>query len=56
VGLDPIEDQQLAGAIMKVGSLPFVWTVIAVWWIRWAAAERNEDTGYRIAARSGPTS
>lgn len=43
VGLDPVEDQQLAGAIMKVGALPVIWITIAVIWIRWANAERDRD-------------
>jgi putative membrane protein len=36
VGLSAIADQQLAGAIMKVGSLPVIWTVIVVLWVRWS--------------------
>ncbi|HWL44242.1 MAG TPA: cytochrome c oxidase assembly protein [Ilumatobacter sp.] len=43
VGLSPLDDQQLAGAIMKVGSLPVIWAVIVVLWVRWATAERNAD-------------
>ncbi len=52
VGLDTLEDQQLAGAIMKVGGFPIVWSVIMVIWVRWATRERNNDTPIR---RSRPT-
>ena len=38
--LDPLDDQQLAGAIMKVGALPVVWITMAVIWLRWATADR----------------
>jgi cytochrome c oxidase assembly factor CtaG len=41
VGLDPITDQQLAGAIMKVGSLPVIWLVMGTLWMRWAMADRG---------------
>ncbi len=36
-------DQQLAGIVMKLGSIPIVWTTIAVLWFRWFATERAED-------------
>ena len=52
VGLDTLEDQQLAGAIMKVGGFPIVWSVIMVIWVRWATRERNNDTPIR---RSRPS-
>jgi putative membrane protein len=52
VGLDALEDQQLAGAIMKVGGFPIVWSVIMVIWVKWATRERNNDTPIR---RSRPT-
>jgi len=58
VGLDTLEDQQLAGAIMKVGGFPIVWSVIMVIWVRWATRERNNDTPIRRsrpAAVSDPT-
>jgi putative membrane protein len=44
VGLDALDDQQLAGALMKVGAVPVIWVVIAVIWIRWANAERGDDS------------
>lgn len=34
-------DQQLAGIVMKLGSIPVIWTSIAVIWFRWAATERR---------------
>jgi len=37
IGIEPLADQQIAGAIMKVGTLPVIWTVMAVLWARWAS-------------------
>ena len=34
-----LEDQQLAGIIMKIGTIPIVWSTIAVLWFRWSARE-----------------
>jgi putative membrane protein len=57
VGLDVLDDQQLAGAIMKVGAVPIIWTVIAVIWIRWANTERSDDiASIRTAAHDAATS
>jgi putative membrane protein len=36
-----LSDQQLAGAIMKIGNIPIVWTVMAVLFFRWATLERE---------------
>jgi len=36
-----LSDQQLAGAIMKIGNIPIVWTVMAVLFFRWATVERD---------------
>jgi putative membrane protein len=33
-------DQQMAGIVMKLGSIPVVWSTITVLWFRWAASER----------------
>jgi putative membrane protein len=59
IGLNPIDDQQLAGVIMKIGNLPVVWATMAVIWFRWyqqdqAVAERRRRA--RAAARraTGP--
>ena len=35
VGLTPLHDQQLAGVIMKLASIPVVWTAMGVIWFRW---------------------
>ncbi len=35
VGLTPLDDQQLAGVVMKIGSIPVIWTVMGVIWFRW---------------------
>ncbi len=37
--LTAVEDQQLAGIIMKIATIPIVWSVIAVLWFRWTAQE-----------------
>lgn len=36
-------DQQLAGIVMKLGSIPVIWSTIAVIWFRWVARERATD-------------
>ena len=56
VGLDPLDDQQLAGAIMKVGALPVIWITMAVIWVRWATADRSTDqrAGRNRAPTAGP--
>lgn len=37
--LTAVEDQQLAGIIMKIATIPVIWTTIAVLWFRWSARE-----------------
>ncbi len=37
--LTALEDQQLAGIVMKIGTIPVVWSTIAVLWFRWSARE-----------------
>jgi putative membrane protein len=37
--LTAVEDQQLAGIIMKIATIPVIWTTIAVLWFRWTARE-----------------
>jgi putative membrane protein len=61
----PIEDQQLAGALMKVGNIPILWTVIAVVFMK-SLIDQNrsdrslhevDDDGNRVSsppAGSGP--
>jgi putative membrane protein len=38
-GFDAISDQQLAGAIMKVGGTFYLWGIITVLFFRWAASQ-----------------
>ncbi len=40
-----LNDQQLAGAIMKIGNIPVVWTVIAVLFFKWATIDRDGPPG-----------
>lgn len=44
-GLTALEDQQLAGLIMKIGGGLLLWTIIAVVFFRWAADE--DRSGHR---------
>ena len=37
--LTAVEDQQLAGIIMKIATIPIIWSTIAVLWFRWTARE-----------------
>lgn len=43
-GLTTLEDQQLAGLIMKIGGGLLLWLVIAVVFFRWAAEEDRANT------------
>ena len=55
-GLGVTEDQQLAGAIMKVGGSVFLWTIIVwIWFKRFSANHRNEHN-YRRAPSAIPAS
>ncbi|MBU1492866.1 MAG: cytochrome c oxidase assembly protein [Actinobacteria bacterium] len=46
-GLSVIDDQLIAGLIMKIGGGLFLWTLIATIWFKWAAADER-------TARRGP--
>lgn len=35
------EDQQMAGIVMKLATIPVIWTTIAVLWFRWAKSEET---------------
>lgn len=37
--LTALEDQQLAGIVMKIATIPIIWSTIAVLWFRWSATE-----------------
>lgn len=47
-GLDALQDQQIAGIIMKTGSGVILWLLITVLFFRWAAEEERRD---RTSAR-----
>lgn len=44
MGISTIGDQQMAGAIMKIGSIPVIWTVMFIWWARWSIAQQRADS------------
>lgn len=48
VWLSPIEDQQFAGVLMKIGNLPIIWAVMGVIWFRWYQLE-NKRPAHRAA-------
>jgi putative membrane protein len=41
-GFDAVSDQQLAGALMKVGNIPLIWPVIGGLFLRWAQSSSAE--------------
>lgn len=51
-GLDALADQQAAGLVMKFGTTPVVWGVIAVMWWRWWLAEGADRRGPRAGRSS----
>lgn len=63
-GIDAGDDQQAAGIMMKIGSVPVVWGYIFVTFSRWALRERDENvrpdrvvaTGHANDGRPVPTS
>ncbi len=42
-GLSARADQQLAGIVMKLGTIPVVWGTLGTMWFRWASRERPAD-------------
>ena len=52
-GLDPLADQQIAGLVMKLGGGVILWTMIAIVFFRWAAAEERNRTSTRAVAAVG---
>jgi cytochrome c oxidase assembly factor CtaG len=52
MGFSALNDQQLAGAFMKVGNIPVIWSVIAVMFVRWWKQERASDV---VLAKDRPT-
>jgi putative membrane protein len=55
-GLTVTEDQQLAGAIMKVGGSVFIWTVMVYIYIRRVSPDWREDASYRRRPENGRAS
>ena len=42
-GLSTLEDQQVAGLIMKIGAGMLLWALITVFFFRWAADEERHQ-------------
>jgi len=53
-GLDVINDQQMAGLIMKVGVGFYLWTLMAVLFFRWALRGQADDRRSRGVVAVGP--
>lgn len=53
-GIDPISDQQAAGALMKVGNIPLIWPVIGVIFIRAARREAGPTEPTRQPSDTTP--
>ncbi len=51
-GIDVLQDQRVAGLIMKIGGGAILWVGIAVIFFTWAGNEERAATAERIAARS----
>jgi putative membrane protein len=49
-GFEALDDQQAAGAIMKIGNLPLLWPVLAALFMRWGSEDQKPTT----PARSTP--
>jgi putative membrane protein len=58
VGVSALDDQQMAGVLMKIGNIPIIWAVMGVIWFRWyeseqrSARRRQPVRGARSAAAS----
>ena len=46
-GLSPTDDQQLAGAIMKIGGSIFLWSLVVFYFFKRFATNWNEQNSYR---------
>jgi len=53
IGLSALDDQQLAGAVMKIGMVPVIWGTMAVMWGRWFRAAHEAEQSYRRPSASG---
>jgi hypothetical protein len=49
VGPSALDDQQMAGVLMKIGNLPVIWAVMAVIWFRWFDGEQRASRERRVA-------
>ncbi len=49
-GISPTDDQQLAGAIMKIGGSIFLWTLVVFYFFRRFATNWKEENSYRRRA------
>ncbi|MEO7397914.1 MAG: cytochrome c oxidase assembly protein, partial [Ilumatobacteraceae bacterium] len=54
LGIDVVNDQQIAGAIMKVGGTIFMWTIIVYTFIRRFSAGFDEQQTYRRVQTAPP--
>lgn len=54
-GISPTDDQQAAGAVMKVVGGFYLWALITIRYFRYAAGRREADLVARRAARRQPT-
>ncbi|HEX4867234.1 MAG TPA: cytochrome c oxidase assembly protein [Acidimicrobiales bacterium] len=53
-GISVTTDQQVAGAIMKLGAGTYLWVIITMLFFKWSAAQQRADKAERIA-RHAPT-
>jgi putative membrane protein len=53
-GISVTTDQQVAGAIMKLGAGTYLWVIITMLFFKWSAAQERADEAERIA-RHAPT-
>lgn len=54
-GVTALEDQQWAGAVMKLGGSALLWTVIVVIFFRWVAVQEREREAVRLQRRAAVT-
>jgi putative membrane protein len=52
-GLSALEDQQLAGVLMKIGNVPIIWTVMGVIWFQWYERDRAQRPAHRRVPQAG---
>jgi putative membrane protein len=46
-GISPTDDQQLAGAIMKIGGSIFLWTLVVFYFFKRFATDWKEENSFR---------